>query len=161
MSRAAKFIFFFAAAIVTVGYGIWWGLSFLDSTVKPRYAVEWTTLFIAEHLEANDRCWPIGWDELKDDFDRRGSGHYPFDFAELQTLVAVRWDVELPRDRELFSDGQIQVVQIPESNRFRSSLEPGVVQWNRELRDYVVGKPSRWLRGQLESSLAERKPGNR
>lgn len=131
-----------------VGYWIWWGIAFVESTVRPRYAVEWTSLFLVEHLEENEGRWPSGWDDLRD--DSRDSGAYASGFDELQTLVDVRWDVELPRDRELFADERFRVVQLPKSNRFKGHLESDVSEWNRMVRDYVfLGERSQWLRDNL------------
>ncbi|MFK7820215.1 MAG: hypothetical protein AB8G99_15950 [Planctomycetaceae bacterium] len=150
MNRGCKIgLLLFASVAAVLGYCAWWGLSFLEGTVKPRYAVEWTTLFIVEHLEENNGRWPISWSDLRDDFDSREVSSYASDFDELQTLVEVRWDIQLPKDRELFDDESIQIVRIPESNQFKSSLEPSVIQWNRELRGYVIGKPSNWLQSEL------------
>lgn len=90
-------------ALLVVGgiaYGVTYAMNFLDSTVKPRYGIEWTSIFIVEHMESSDGQWPRGWEDLRDEFQHRGEGHYAWTFEELQPLVEVRWDIQLPRDAE-------------------------------------------------------------
>jgi hypothetical protein len=85
--------------------------------------------------------------DLRDDFKRRGEGHYAWTFEELQTLVEVRWDIRLPRDRDVFSDETFRAISLPAENAFARGLESDLVQWNRELRDYVSsGRLSQWQR---------------
>ena len=68
--------------------------------MKPRYGIEWTSIFIVEHMENSEGQWPRGWEDLRDEFQHHGEGHYAWTFEELQPLVEVRWDIQLPRDAE-------------------------------------------------------------
>ena len=46
--------------------------------VPNAYALEWASVFVIEHMEANENRWPTSWADLKDEFDRQvASGHAP------------------------------------------------------------------------------------
>lgn len=140
-----------AASIViaaSLAYAIWYGLKFVESTVGPRYAIEWTSVFILEHLDENNHQWPRDWEDLRDEFESRGSG-YAWSFQELQTLVVVRWDIQLPEDRQRFTDDSFRVIELPDSNSFRRVLEIDLEKSNRSVRNYVVD-------GQRPESHADR-----
>ncbi len=137
-------------AVVAIVFGVSYALNFVESTVKPRYAVEWASLFIVEHMESSNGQWPQGWEDLRDEFQRREEGHYAWTFEELQTLVEVRWDLQLPRDRGVFSNETFRAISIPADNAFADGLEADLVRWNRELRDYALsGELSQWQRDNI------------
>ena len=65
--------------------------------VPNAYALEWASVFVIEHLEANENRWPTSWADLKDEFDRQvASGHAPAPtWQELQSRVVIDWDVNV------------------------------------------------------------------
>lgn len=65
--------------------------------VPNAYALEWASVFVIEHMEANENRWPTSWADLKDEYDSQvASGHTPAPtWQELQSRVEIDWDVDV------------------------------------------------------------------
>ena len=117
---------------------IYRGIEFVEATVRPRYAVQWTSSFIIEHLKNSDNQWPTEWEDLRDEFDTMAEpSHYAWSFDELQTLVDVRWDITLPDDMDAFDDATKTFVSIKRDNKYAHVLKEDVRVANQQIRDYL------------------------
>ena len=76
-----KWIVLFLTLSVLCGIAFWVVHSVINTVtvvVPNAYALEWASVFVIEHMEANENRWPTSWADLKDEFDRQvASGHAP------------------------------------------------------------------------------------
>ena len=126
------------AIVCSLAYGIYFGIEFVGATVGPRYALQWTSAFIVEHLKNNDNKWPTGWEDLRDEYESMAEpDFYAWSFDELQTLVDVRWNITLPDDMTTLEDATRSIVSVSGDNKYTRVLEGDVRIANQEIRDYL------------------------
>ena len=122
------------------------------SIPREAYASDWTAAFIIEHIRTTGG-WPIGWDDLRDEYDRLAvPEHYPWTFEELQSLINVDWDVSITDIKE--SNVTLNHVRLASGRRVSYAGDP-----NKLICDYVkTGKDPNQIHERI-GSHAEKPQG--
>lgn len=124
-----------AAIACVLAFGIYIGFKFVEA-VRPRYAVQWTSEFIIEHLKNNDNQWPTDWEDLRDEYESMAPReHYAWSFDELQLLVDVRWNISSPDEMETLGNAMQNFVSV--KNKHLEFLDEDIRFANQQIREYL------------------------
>lgn len=87
-----------AVLFVALSIGAWFVISRIRNVVELTtdcYCVEAVTAMVIHHLESNERRWPTGWEDLRQDHAKLPpDGLGVWDFEELQRRVDVDWKAD-------------------------------------------------------------------
>ncbi|QNN22392.1 hypothetical protein HED60_08930 [Planctomycetales bacterium ZRK34] len=83
-----------ASAVLVAGSGVYLYRQ-ISQLINNAYAKWHVAALVIDHMKVNNDAWPTGWDDLRDDFDRRvtQSGQ-SWSFDTLRERVVIDWTVD-------------------------------------------------------------------